>query len=255
MSFIKHTISFGDSKVGRFCKKHRTGLLTTGEIAGFVTTVVLACNSTTKLEQLKQEGKVGDTPKEVAKTYAFLYWPPVVTGLATAGLIGYSNNKFAKNIEATSAALTLTNAAYSRLQTAMQNTVGDKKAKEVNTEADKIGMKDIPTDNSLIEKTGFGETLFYDAWSGRYFFSTKQAVEDAFNEENRLLLIDGYVSLNTLYELLKINTCESGRFLGFISNSNRDLINYEFTSQITDNPAYPTAMVINYYPINIEDWA
>lgn len=207
-------------------RKHKTGIITTIEVAGVISTVILASKETTKMEQLKNNGEIPEDTKGKIKTYTFLYWPSALCGVATCGLIAYTNFKGAKHAAALSNALMLSNTAYTRLQDAMKASIGEKKTNAIQGTADKAEIEEVNHEWTNLERVGSGNTLFRIAWNGREFVSSQQAVEDAFNQYNGLLNSDGVASLNDLYSFLKIRTTEEGQFLGHMANSRHDLLSY-----------------------------
>jgi hypothetical protein len=98
--------------------------------------------------------------------------------------------------------------------------LGKDKEKEIREAAYREQMhKDVAkvTDLAGIIRTGNGDELFYEAWTGRLFLSSETAIRKGVNEANSSMFGDLYMSLNEFYGLRDINlpSTESGRYMGW----------------------------------------
>ena len=170
----KSNISKVLSSVRTSMAKHSPEILTGIGIAGMITTTVMAVRATPKalilIEERKEE--IGAEELEVAdvvKTTWFCYIPAVITGtLSIACLIGASSVN-AKRNAALATAYTLSESALKDYQGKVVEMFGEKKHETVKDAVakDKIEKNPVVTREVII--TEKGNTLCYDAISGRYF--------------------------------------------------------------------------------------
>lgn len=92
--------------------------------------------------------------------------------------------------------------------------LGVKKTQDLN---DTMAQKNIdkhPINNQVVLTEG-GSELCFDDWTGRYFKSNLNLIESALNEVNAILIDEGEVDLNTLYDRLGLEPIPSGGDLGW----------------------------------------
>lgn len=104
------------------------------------------------------------------------------------------------------------------------------------------------------EKTGYGYELFIEGFSGRSFYSSKEAVLRAERRLNESFQIRGYAYLNDFYSYLGISKTEIGMHLGWCAVPNVELIGQEieFDHIMTDINITTIEYEIGYvikYPI------
>ena len=112
---------------------------------------------------------------------------------------------------------------------------GEKKLTKINDNIAEKNIQENPMGNSQVIVTGRGDHLCYDAWSGRYFYTSIEKVQKAINELNRTLLKDGYFSLNDFYEWVGLPEVEGGGVLGWKCSSLNDQVDINFSSKISEN--------------------
>ncbi len=235
----------------RFVSKKSPEILTGIGIAGMITTTVLAVKATPKALELlakAEDGKLDDghsdplTVVEKIKVAWKPYIPAVVTGtLSVACLIGASSVNARRNT-ALATAYKLSETALTEYKQKVIETVGEKKEKIVREAIDKDRIEKNPVSKNEVIVTKKGETLCYEAISGRYFKSDMDSIEKAVNEINRRLLNDMYISLNELYDEIGLDHISIGEDLGW--NMDAGLIDIEWSSQIADDGT--PCIVMNY---------
>lgn len=92
-------------------------------------------------------------------------------------------------------------------------------------------------DSDVIDKMAYGqasdivlfndEELFYDEFSGRYFKSTFEELDNAMSEVNQIFEENGYLELNCLYDILGLESTDYGFLIGW---SERTLYAHGHTS-------------------------
>lgn len=236
--------------VGRAARKHSPEILTGIGIAGWFTTTILVAKATPKaialVEEMKEDKMENEEeckPIDVVKAGWKPYIPAVITGAAsTACLIGASSVS-AKRHAALTAAYEISRTALVEYKDAVVETVGEKKAQQVN---DAVAKKHVE-ENQPIEQnvilTERGNTLCYDVISGRYFKSDKGRIQQSINELNKNLLEENYISLNDFYYALGLPCNKLGNELGW--NSNDGLIDLTFSSQLTEDGT--PCLVVDYH--------
>ena len=235
----------------RFISAKSPEILTGIGIAGMITTTVLAVKATPKALDLiaKAEDAKFDnghedplTTIEKVKVAWKPYIPAAVTGtLSVVCLIGASSVNARRNA-ALATAYKLSETALTEYKQKVIETVGEKKEKIVREAIDKDKIEKNPVSKSEVIVTKKGETLCYEAISGRYFKSDIDTIEKAVNEINRRLLNDMYISLNELYDEIGLENISLGEDLGWKVEDG--LIEIEWSSQIADDGS--PCIVMNY---------
>ena len=248
--------------VGRTISKHSPEILTGIGIAGMVTTTVLAVKATPKaitlLEEKKREKscdilneEVKLTPVEVVRTAWKPYIPAAVTGtLSIVCLVGASSTSLKRNA-ALATAYKISETALSEYKAKVVETIGEKKETAIRDKIAKDKVDRNPVSKTEVIITDKGNTLCYDALSGRYFKSDIDRIKKAENAINKRLLNEMYISLNEFYEELGLGSTSIGDELGW--NLDDGLIDLDFSSQIADDGTpcivvdYRVAPKYNYY--------
>ncbi len=227
--------------------KHSPEILTGIGIAGMITTTIMAVRATPKalilIEERKEEIDVDKlTPVESIKTTWKCYIPAVITGgLSIICLIGASSVNARRNA-ALATAYTLSESALKEYQEKVIETIGEKKEQTVRDAIAKDKIDKNPVSSREVIITEKGNTLCYDAISGRYFKSDIDKIKKAENELNRRMRDEMYISLNEFYYEIGLNPIKIGDDLGW--NIDHGYIELNFSSQLTDdgNPC----LVIDY---------
>jgi hypothetical protein len=237
--------------------KHSSEILTGIGIAGMVTTTVMAVRATPKalilIEERKEEIDVDKlTPIELIKATWTCYIPAAITGgLSIICLIGASSVNTRRNA-ALATAYTLSESALKEYQGKVIETIGEKKEQSVRDAIAKDRIDKNPVSSREVIITEKGNTLCYDAISGRYFKSDIDKLKKAEIELNRRMRDEMYISLNEFYYEIGLNPISIGDDLGW--NIDHGYIELSFSSQLTDdgNPC----LVIDYQvtPIYKYNW-
>lgn len=229
--------------------KHSPEILTGVGIAGMITTTVLAVRATPKALLLIEEEKHQQDdidklrPIEVVKTTWTCYIPAAVTGsLSVVCLVGANSINLRRNA-AIAAAYALSESTLKDYQEKVIETIGERKEKSIRDEVAKDTLERNPVTNNEVIVTGRGETLCFDAVSGRYFKSDIDKLKKAENELNRALRDEMYVSLNEFYYEIGLSGIEIGDDIGW--NMDSGYIDLEFSSQLAEDGT--PCLVIRYH--------
>jgi hypothetical protein len=228
-------------------KKHSPEILTGIGIAGMITTTVMAVRATPKalilIEERKEEiGAEKLEAMDMVKTAWACYIPAAITGtLSVACLIGASSVNARRNA-ALATAYTLSESALKDYQGKVIEMFGEKKNEAVKDAVakDKIEKNPVVTREVII--TEKGNTLCYDAISGRYFKSDIEKIKKAECELNQQMLDDMYVSLNDFYYEIGLDSVKLGDELGW--NVDSGYIDLSFSSQLASDGT--PCLVIDY---------
>ena len=246
----------GKTAVTKFFKNMQTKvtqyspeILTGIGIAGMVTTTVLAVKATPKamqlIEDFKEQVLLEDeeiTPIDAVKVAWKPYVPAVVTGVfSTACLIG-ANSVNARRNAALATAYKISETAFSDYKAKVIETIGEKKEQAVRDSVAKERVEKNPVSKNEVIITEKGNTICYDAISGRYFKSDIDKIKKAQNVLNHQLLTSDYVSLNEFYNELGMDNTRLGDELGW--NVVNGLIEIQFSSTIAEDGT--PCIVIDY---------
>lgn len=228
-------------------KKHSPEILTGIGIAGMITTTVMAVRATPKalilIEERKEEiGAEKLEAMDMVKTTWACYIPAAITGtLSVACLIGASSVNARRNA-ALATAYTLSESALKDYQGKVIEMFGEKKNEAVKDAVAKDKVEKNPVVTREVIITEKGNTLCYDAISGRYFKSDIEKIKKAECELNRQMLDDMYVSLNDFYYEIGLDSVKLGDELGW--NVDSGYIDLSFSSQLAGDGT--PCLVIDY---------
>lgn len=228
-------------------KKHSPEILTGIGIAGMITTTVMAVRATPKalilIEERKEEiGAEKLEAMDMIKTAWACYIPAAITGtLSVACLIGASSVNARRNA-ALATAYTLSESALKDYQGKVIEMFEDKKNEAVKDAVAKDKVEKNPVITREVIITEKGNTLCYDAISGRYFKSDIEKIKKAECELNRQILDDMYVSLNDFYYEIGLDSVKLGDELGW--NVDSGYIDLSFSSQLASDGT--PCLVIDY---------
>lgn len=151
------------------------------------------------------------------KNMASIIAPPIIMGLASAACVIGSNHINNKRLVALSAAYSLAESSVKDLNGKMQEMLGQKKTQAIKDAIakDKLDAKPYESSKTEVIYTGKGDTLCKDMYSGRFFKSNPQKIEEAINSVSAACLNEMYVSLNDLYDVLGLERIKLGDDIGW----------------------------------------
>lgn len=192
-------------------------ILTGVNLASTVGAVILTADATPKAVQIIRAAEIEKgaplTLVEKTKKTWRQYLPAgVCTAVALGTSIGSNMLSGRHNAELLMALTASERFIQSRAQT-MEQKLEAPIVKEIKQEAP---LKLIPGDVGVIE-TGEGQELFYDAWFGRMFRSSEQAVRLAYAKflEDMSGSVGTFWSYNELYGLVGLNDVGGGNVVGW----------------------------------------
>lgn len=239
----------------QFLAKNSSTVLVATAIAGVVTTIIFTAKATPKAKEILDEYKenledakteadpeiMKATVKELRirliKRLGVTLVPVIVSAVLTIGCIVGSH---VIDLRKKAALMAACNVVESRLQeyvTQTKEVVGEEKAQEIKQ---KVSQSLAERENTImanpehIYHTGNGEDLFYDEWSGRWFYSSEYAIQQAvLNVTNRL--VSGAwetASLSELYTYMGLPITKAGDALGWSSYKNNIQVELDLTETV-----------------------
>lgn len=228
-------------------KPHMPVILTSLSCVGVVaTSVMCAKNTLTAVDIIRQyegeveAGEVEDSKKERIKRVLPAYIPTVLIGGATIACAIGAHTTGRAQTAALASAYTIAQEAAGRYRDKVVETVGEKKAKEIDDKvADEIIKQNPPTNQTIV--VGSGKVMCYDTLSGRYFSSDIESLRKVQNDMNKIVLDDGWISLNDFYYRIGLEPMNLGEELGW---STDQLIELKFSSRLDDHST--PCLVVDY---------
>ena len=210
-------------------------ILSGAAIAGIVVTVwttykaapginsALDCAKSDKADEVNErvsdeESVTADEVKlnawETFKAVAPYVWKPAVCVAFSAGCVIAANVLNVQRLTMLAGAYKLSEKKLKEYEEKAKELLGEKKATELHDEVVKE-MRDKPYDETTVIKTGKGDALFYDEFSGRYFRSSVEAIRTAESEMNRAVACGDFVTLNLFYNTLELACVKFGDYFGW----------------------------------------
>lgn len=199
-----------------FGKKHATKILAGGaiitEFIGFWLMHKEAPVVRKKIDELPPDSKLIDK----VKTAAPVYLPAALMLLTSSGcIIGGCALGEARLAAMTNLAMA-SEAALSRYEQKLIDTIGKDEANKIQEEIAKDLMHERPADPKTVIATSNGSDMFYDTLSGRYFTSCEKFILDAKDRiNNRIDGIEMWVEVNDWYSELEIDPVPLGKGRGW----------------------------------------
>lgn len=235
--------------------KHSPEIMTGCGVAGSVTALILAVAATPKaMEAIKKKKEELEVQKlkfiELLKSTWYYYIPATLTEiLAILCIIGANSVNVRRNA-ALAAAYTLSETTLRDYREKVVEAIGEKKEQDIKDTIAKEKIERTPVSNSEVILTGMGETLCFDAISGRYFKSNIEDIRKAANKLNREMRDVMYITLNEFYAEIGLEQVKLGDELGW--NIDRGYIDIDFSAQLAENEQ--PCLVLDYVIVPMYDY-
>ena len=184
------------------------------------------------------------TPKETFKTVWKCYIPSVATFVAGIPCVICGNRVSNKRNAALAAAYSVTETALQEYKAETAKIAGEKKVAEIE---DKLAQNKIDNAGTPTIIVGEGDVLFLESYSGRYFKSTYNKVQDIVNTLNADAIGGGdVITLSEFYSELGLSNTSNSDNIGWsVYQGGRDgLIKLNCRGGIT--PDNKPCIVIDY---------
>lgn len=203
--------------------KHAPGILTGFAIAGLCISSYLWATETPKAQERikKAEEAKGEklSKTEKVKAAAPAYIPAAVSTAGTAITMFMAHKISAKQMAALLAAYQLSEDKLTEWKENTLKTVGQKKTDDIEENIARSRMSQVPVTEDGIINTGKGQTLYFDSWSGRYFWSDRQFLKEVeidlndirvTNNNDRRLIDPKDITLNDFYDMVGLDEIKHG---------------------------------------------
>lgn len=221
--------------------KHSPEILIGVGITGMIATTVMAVKATPKalrlIEERKDELEVDTlTPIETVKTAWKCYVPAAITGVASIACLIGSNTVNVRRNAALATAYKISETAFKEYRESAVETLGEKKERAIRDKVSEKQVKETPVNKTEIIVTGKGQTLCFDPFSHRYFYSNLDKINRAVNKLNNTIITSPFcndgVTLNDFYDEIGIAGTSTGDGLGW--NLRTGLIELYPSAQLVD---------------------
>jgi hypothetical protein len=240
-------------------KQNSPHILTGLAVAGVVTTAYFAAKGAVPAadeihSRERRNAEVFDDPtyrlpaKEVLRASWRYFIPAGLAGAATIACIIGANTVAAKRQTALIAGATLSQQAFREYREAVIEKIGAGKEEEVRAEIVQRKVDANPPSHEVIIEDN-GKTLFFDTWSNRYFYSTREEVEKARNEVNFEVINNSYATMNDFFREVGLPQISMGDSFGWTTTNKMDIY---FTAVMSANNR--PAIGIDYYHAPIGDY-
>ena len=209
----------------RLLKKHSPEILTGLGLMTLASSVVLAVKATPKAlwviehEEIEQAHPL--STKEKVKVAGKLYIPAAAAFVAgSACIIGASSIHLHRNA-ALAAAGSLTDATFKSYREIVSEKIGEEAEKDIHKEVAAKKMEEHTPETKIINLPhGDDTTWCYDPLVDRYFWSTRNVIENAVNVFNRQMRYDMRLSVNEWFDTLGLDHADLADDLGWDIDTN-----------------------------------
>lgn len=225
-------------------------ILTALGVTGTLTTAYLTGKASIKATLLLQEiheeqPNVALEPKDVVKQTWRLYIPPATSAALTIAAIVCANRVSTRRATAMAAAYSISEKAFSEYKDKVVERIGDKKEQAIRDDVAQDRMSRDPVDNKTVIITAHGDVLCYDKFTGRYFKSSMEALRQAENEMNHIILHQGYASLSDFYHEVGLPSTSISEELGWNTDQ---LLHLQFSTVMSDDGRPCIALDFDLHP-------
>lgn len=229
--------------------KNSPQILTGIGIAGMFTGTFLALKETPRALRLLEDARYEKSEPLTTVEKAKVVWKPYAPAAATMALstvcLISATRVSTRRTAALATAYKLSETALSEYREKVVETIGEKKEKDIREKVAKEKIEKNPVSKNEVIITPKGNTLCYDAASGRYFRSDVDKIKKAINELNRRLYSEMYISMNEFYSELGLTGTRLGDELGWnIDDVGRGGIEVDFSAQLAEDDT--PCIVIDY---------
>jgi hypothetical protein len=227
-----------------------TGTITTAFLTGKATFKAAEIIESEMIHQDMQELGHVLTTKEKIKLVWPQYIPPAIAVVGTVACIVTANSISASRMAGLAAAYKLSEKQYKEYEDKIKEKLGLKEAEEIRHEInqDEIDRtyREVHGDSVGLGRPSLGvggNTLFYEKWTGRYFWSDMETVKGAMNTLNYRMMTDHYATLSDFYDEIGLkNTQFSGEMGWSIENP----VELYFDATMADGGKIP-CIVMEYH--------
>lgn len=223
-------------------------ILTGLGVSGLITSTILAVKATPKALELikneKEKNPVEDISKvEIVRTTWKLYIPACAISIVSiACVVGGSSINLRRNAILAAAYATTTD-KFAKYKSSIAESIGDKAMKSFDDSRMQEEVNSKPV-SETVKPSSDNDILFYDSWSGRYFYSDRNKINRSINELNSLLLKMDVVCLNDFYDAVGLERNKLGYEYGW-NNDDKNLIDIKYSPVVA--PSGEPCLAIDFF--------
>lgn len=213
--------------------KYGPAICTASGIGLMLTAIGLGISETpSALDILQDEGieSFDDAKHDIKTTITCIvraYWPMALTAACGIILLIMAQTSNQKRISALLTSYALSEQQRKDFKAAVADKLKPNDLKACEAQAAQKNIDRDAPDESQIIQTGGGQDLFKDGPSGRYFYTSYDAVIHAETMANRILSNDTWISQSEIYDCLELPPTTVSDMLGF------DIANGPLEFQVT----------------------
>lgn len=221
------------NKVSEMLGRESPNILTAVSLVSSFTAVFLSIKATIfAMEKLRKEGLEEEELRTKIKSIWQLYLPTaLVLTLNVSCIIGVFTILSKRNKDLSGLYLVAIE-GLREYQAQVLSIVGEKKNEKIRDSVAQHKLDSRPIDDKTVIFAA-GKVLFFDAYSGRYFFSTMEEIKKAINAFNYELLVEMFKPLNEFYYEIGLDPIDAGDGIGWGIENRLDV---EFSAQIIRAP-------------------
>ena len=240
-----------------FFKRNTSTILTCLGVTGVITTAIMTVKATPKalilLEEAEREKEEKLTTLETVVIASPVYIPSLLMGTATIACVLGANILNKRHQAALTSAYGLLNSSYMEYKKKVIDILGKEGHDEIQGEIAKDNYEKADVEVSE------GKELFYDAFSGRYFESTKYKVKEAQYYLNRDLVMRDYIYLNEWYNYLGLEEISGGWYIGWCGSICYEMywqmwVDFSHKKTVMDDGRECTVIDFWQAPISVEEF-
>lgn len=210
----------------KFLRKHGGTILAVAASVGVVATAIETGRASTKAQKIIEKNTIaidcenyGEscyTTKQKVLDCWKAYVPAVILGGGTIACILGSNALNKKQIASLTAAYMALGKTYQEYRKQVSHQLGQEAETDIFNKAK--AYEAINREEPGLGDTGDEKLLCYEPISKRYFHATSTELMDAFYNLNRDFAIQGYASMNDLYNYLGLDFIPEGDLKGWCAD-------------------------------------
>ena len=210
----------------RFLRKHGGTILAVAASVGVVATAIETGRASTKAQKIIEKntiaidcenyGKSCYTTKQKVLDCWKVYVPAAILGGGTIACILGSNALNKKQIASLTAAYMALGKTYQEYRKQVSHQLGQEAETDIFNKTK--AYEAINQEEPELGDTGDEKLLCYEPISKRYFHATAAELIDAFYNLNRDFTIQGYASINDLYNYLGLDFIPEGDLKGWCAD-------------------------------------
>lgn len=230
-------------RAGKVAADNSPTILTAVGVTGMLATAYLTGKATLKAAEILQEheavlddGKIRTLEfKEKVELVWKEYLPAAGTAVVTIACIVAANRIGARRVAALATAYTIAEKAALQYKDKVVETLGKKKEENIRAAMAQDEINAHPIERSTVYIEGGGGDLFRDSWSGRYFNSTRMALEKAAVSINQQLNNEYAATLSDFYDLVGLDRTDESDMIGWNSDCHLEL-EFSYAGTSDDRP-------------------